>query len=110
MKKSLFCILLIIPAWAWAAPFVESDVTTQTVSGCGVQIDTAAKYDTPTLNKACHIDISGVTVGSHSIKATFFNVDPVWGRSESVFSVPLAFVRPVSVMPTAPVNLVITPP
>jgi hypothetical protein len=109
MKKLLGCILLIIPAWAWAAPFVESDVTTQIVSGCGVQIDTAAKYDTPTLAKACHIDISGVTVGTHSIKATFFNVDPVWGRVESVYSLPLSFTRPVAVMPVAPTGLVITP-
>jgi len=92
-----------------AAPFVDSDATTQTITGCKVQIDTAATFDSPAVNKACHIDVSNVAVGSHSIKATFYNVDPIWGRSESVFSVPLAFTRPSAAVLSAPLNLLLVP-
>jgi hypothetical protein len=109
MKKLALLALLLGANWASAAPFVESDPTTQTVSHCGVVIDTAAKYDVAVVASACKIDISGVTVGTHTIKATFVRIDPIWGRSESVFSLPLTFTRPAAVMPTAPVGLVIIP-
>jgi len=105
----LLLLVLLFPMVATAAPFIVSDPTTQTVTGCGVQIDTAAKYDTTVVNKACHIDISKVAVGPHIIKATFFNVDPVWGRSESVFSAPLTFIRPVAAILTAPLGIALTP-
>ena len=111
LLAALIIVLLVLLGigYASAAPFIISDPTTQVVTGCGVQIDTAAKYDTPLLNSACHVDISSVATGTHTIKMTFFNTDPVWGRSETAFSLPLSFTKPVSVLPTAPANLVVTP-
>jgi len=91
-----------------AAPFVVSDATTQTITGCKIQIDTAATFDSPAVNKACHVDVSNVSVGSHTIKAAFYNIDPVWGRGESVFSSPLSFTR-TSAITTAPSNLSLVP-
>lgn len=105
----IFILLLLASINVYAAPFVVSDPSTQTVTHCGVVIDTQPKFDVPVINKACKVDISTVTEGAHTIKATFVNIDPVWGRSESVFSTPLNFVRPSAQLLIAPSNLVITP-
>ena len=110
MKKSLlFAALCLVSSLAYASPFVVSDPSSQTVTHCGVILDDGVKYDVPVMGKACKIDISTVSVGSHTLKATFVNIDPIWGRSESVTSAPLNFVRPPNTIYTAPVNLIITP-
>ena len=114
MKKILyFSIILIVSNFALAAPFVVSDSTTQVVTHCGVVLDSGSKIDVPVVTATpttaiCKYDISAVSVGPHTIKATFVNIDPIWGRSESVFSSPLDFVRPSNVINIAPTNLVIT--
>lgn len=111
IKNTIFAVLILLTASsiAYATPFVVSDQTTQVVTHCGVALDSTPKYDTPIVTGACKIDISGVSAGTHTIKATFVNIDPVWGRSESVFSAPLTFVKPASVIGIAPANLVISP-
>ena len=93
-----------------AAPFVTSDATTQKVTHCGILLDTGAKVEVPVTtvtptSAICKYDVGGVTVGSHTIKATFINVDPVWGRSESVTSLPLDFARPDQTIATPPSGL-----
>lgn len=113
MKTLLLTLLLGLPSIAIAGPFVVTDPTTQIVTHCGYVLDVDAKVDSPvavvTGGSMCKIDVSMVAAGSHTIKATFVNIDPVWGRSESVFSVPLTFVRPASTLPNAPTNLMINP-
>ena len=110
MKRILIAVLVCLNFGANAAPFVTSDPTTQTVTHCGALIDSAAKVDsvvdivTPTSFR-CKIDIGTVSVGTHTIKATFVNIDPVWGRSESVNSLPLDFVRPGNTVTSPPSGL-----
>lgn len=109
----LFAFLLLVAVSAQSAPFVVSDSTMQTVTHCGLLLDSAAKLDVPVVTvtdgKICKFDLSAVTAGVHSIKATFVNIDPVWGRSESVASVPFTFTRPASTMGESPAGLVIIP-
>jgi len=113
MKTLLLTLLLGLPSIAIAGPFVTSDPTTQIVTHCGYVLDVEAKVDSPiavvTGGNICKIDVGAVAAGSHTLKATFVNIDPVWGRSESVFSAPLTFVRPASTLPTAPTTLTIKP-
>ena len=95
---------------AIAAPFVTSDPTAQKVTHCGILLDSGVKVDVPVTtvnatNAICKYDIGTVSIGLHTIKATFVNIDPVWGRSESVTSVPLDFVRPDNAITNPPTNL-----
>ena len=95
-----------------AAPFVVSDPTLQGVTHCGSVLDGGVKVDSlvavSPLGKSCKIDIGTVGVGNHSIAASFVNVDPIYGRSESVLSAPLDFTVPSKTL-TAPVVLKIAP-
>ena len=88
-----FCIGLAI-----AAPFVVSDPTLQGVTHCGSVLDGGVKVDSVVavspLGKSCKIDIGSVGGGNHSITASFVNIDPVYGRQESVQSAPLDFTVP----------------
>lgn len=113
--KNILCLffLLLGPVITMATPYVVSDQTPQKVTHCGVVLDGGTKYDVPVATATpttatCKIDISAVSVGQHTIKASFVNIDPTWGRSESVFSSPLDFVRPDNVIAFPPNNLVIT--
>lgn len=96
-----------------ATPFVTSDPTAQKVTHCGILLDTGAKIEvpvvtvTPTTAK-CSYDVGSVSIGTHTIKATFINVDPLWGKTESVYSLPLNFERPNSAISNAPTGLDIT--
>jgi hypothetical protein len=110
MKKFILASLLLIPVLALSAPFVTSDATTQKVTHCGILLDSGAKVEVPVVSVSptsaiCKYDVGGVVVGAHTIKATFINVDPLWGRSESVYSVPLDFERPAQTIPTSPSGL-----
>lgn len=97
---------------AYAARVV-SDATTQTVTHCGVVLDNGTKSDIPVAvsadGKYCDINVTDVSVGVHNVKATFVNVDPVWGRVESAFSAPFTFTKPNLTAPSAPAGLVIKP-
>ena len=108
--KILFILTIFLAVSVRAAPFVVSDPSVQTVTHCGVMIDATAKVDSPvesvTGGKRCKYDVGGISTGTHTIKATFVNIDPVWGRSESVFSVPLSVTRPGAPV-VAPAGLVI---
>ena len=110
MKKILGLVLLLAPILSYGANVV-SDPTNQTVTHCGVTLDTNAKVDVPvetvTGGKRCKFDANSVTAGTHVIKMTFINADSVWGRLESVDSAPLTFTRPANPSQT-PGGLVIT--
>ena len=110
MKKLFLITILMSTPYVSAAPFVTSDATTQKVTHCGVLLDNGVKIDVPvtsvsTTSAICKYDVGSVTVGPHTIKATFVNIDAVWGRSESVYSVPLDFIRPDQTIPTSPSGL-----
>lgn len=113
-KRFLIAIFLMMVAnVANAAPFVTSDPTTQKVTHCGILLNSGAKIEIPVTSASattaiCKYDIGTVAVGTHTIKATFINIDPVWGRSESVTSIPLDFVRPNNVVNNPPTGLDIT--
>ena len=83
---------------AVAAPFVVSDPTLQGVTHCGSVLDGGVKVDSivavSPLGKSCKIDIGTAGVGTHSIAASFVNIDPIYGRVESAMSVPFVFVVP----------------
>ena len=109
----LWIIIASLIRVVYAAPYAVSDPTTQAVTDCGIQLDNNVKMDIDvevvTGGKRCKYDLTTVSAGTHTIKATFVNIDPTWGRSESVFSTPLTFTRPVAAVPTAPIGIVLTP-
>ena len=95
-----------------AAPFIVSDPTAQVVTHCGYILDGAAKVDsvvaTSPLGKSCKIDIGAVAVGSHTLTASFVNIDAVYGRSESPMTPNFTFVVPSKSL-TTPIDLRIAP-
>lgn len=113
MKALLLLALFCIPGLSFATPFLVSDPTTQTVTHCGYLLDSATKVDIPVVSvtggKICKIDLQPVSTGTHSIKLTFVNIDPVWGRSESVETSPFSLTRPSSTVTNTPAGLAIIP-
>ena len=109
MKKLL--LVLFIPSLVNASPYLVSDPTVEEVTHCGYILDSNDKVDSPvevvTEGKRCHIDLAGLPVGNHTIKATFANIDPVWGRSESAESAPFSLVRPTVELTVTPSGLVL---
>jgi hypothetical protein len=110
MKKILGIFLFLLSLTVQGANVI-SDATTQAVTHCGVTLDTSAKVDVPVEvvsgGKRCKYDANSVTAGTHVIKMTYVNIDPTWGRLESVDSAPLTFTRPANPSQT-PGGLVIT--
>ena len=92
------CLLALSVGVVYAAPFVVSDPTIQGVTHCGSVLDGGVKVDSLVAvspsGKSCKIDMGSAATGNHSITASFVNIDPVYGRSESVMSAPLDFVVP----------------
>ena len=92
------CLLALSVGVVYAAPFVVSDPTLQGVTHCGSVLDGGVKVDSlvsvSPLGKSCKIDVGAVGAGNHSITASFVNIDPVYGRQESVQSAPLDFTVP----------------
>ena len=111
MKKILALVLTLLSPMALSAPFVVSDPLDPRATNCGVFLDAAAKVTIPVTadgtDKVCKYDISGVSVGSHTIRMTAIANDPVWGSQESAESVPLSFVRPAA--PSVPAGLGLQP-
>jgi len=111
MKRLFLLPFIIAPAMVYAAPFVVSDPSTQTVTHCAYVIDANAQVDsvveTVPEGKRCKIDIGSSLAGVHTLKAKFVNIDPVWGRVESVFSPNFTYTKPGLL--TAPGGLEIIP-
>ena len=111
-KKRLLLLLLFAPV-VNATPFVVSEPTTQVVTHCNLLLDAAPGVDvlvaSDVTGKYCKFDLAGITVGDHTIKAKFVNNDPIWGRSESVTSVPLLFTKPAILILIAPTGLLLKP-
>ena len=97
MALCLMALCLMIGV-VYAAPFVVSDPTLQGVTHCGSVLDGGVKVDSMVavspLGKSCKIDVGAVGAGNHSITASFVNIDPTYGRQESVQSAPLDFTVP----------------
>jgi len=95
---SVLCLLALSVGVVYAAPFVVSDPTLQGVTHCGSVLDGGVKVDSVVavspLGKSCKIDVGSAATGNHSITASFVNIDPVYGRQESVQSAPLDFTVP----------------
>lgn len=111
MKKSLLLLLLTITSTSFASPFVISDPITEVVTHCGYILDSNDKVDVPVADtiggKQCKVDLQGLAVGNHTVKLTFVNIDPVWGRAESVESAPFSLVKPTNVLTVTPSGLLL---
>lgn len=116
MKAAVAMALIAFAGAVHAAPFVESDpypaASTPKPTICQVWLDAATVgVDSPvvtdTAGTYCHYDLSGVSVGAHTVKAKFVLVDAVWGRQESAFTAPLNFTRPGPLQ--APAGLILAP-
>jgi hypothetical protein len=111
-KLYLLSLLLVTPVIS-AAPFVVSSPSTQTVTHCTLLLDAAPGVDVPvasdTTGKYCKFDMASLPTGDHTLTAKFVNIDPIWGRSESVTAVPLLFTRPAARLTTAPTGLLLAP-
>ena len=96
------CLLALSVGVVYAAPFVVSDPTLQGVTHCGSVLDGGVKVDSVVavspLGKSCKIDVGSAVTGNHSIAASFVNIDPIYGRSESVLSAPLEFTVPAKIL------------
>jgi hypothetical protein len=114
MRLAVLLVLLFFSASIKAAPFLICDPSTQVppvTSYSILKTDTVTnvttKSDHPLVNKACKHDLAGTQPGKYVFKATFFYVDPLLGRQESVPSVPFTLTLPdiiqspsgISVMP-----------
>ena len=53
-------------------------------------MDGGAKIYNPIYESACYIEMNNLSIGNHTIKATYFN-DVNGIRTESVYSMPLDF-------------------
>ena len=99
--KTLFILGLLSPM-AMAAPFIVSDpypATAVQPQTCQMDLDGAVKPAVAVAKNAsnlayCKFDITGITAGSHTVKAKALASDPVWGALESVWSVPFTFTKP----------------
>ena len=106
------CLLALSFGVVYAAPFVVSDPTLQGVTHCGYVLDGGVKVDSivavSPLGKSCKIDVGSAATGNHSITASFVNIDPTYGRQESIQSAPLEFTVPAKIL-NAPGVLRIVP-
>jgi hypothetical protein len=112
MKLKLLCViplLLLSIGCSTAAPFIESDPTTQTVTHCGFTVDATPVVEVPVLvtptGSICKLDVTGTKSGQHTVTAKFINIDTMWGRTESVASVAYTFTVPNGTLSDAPLNL-----
>ena len=109
--KSLFALLALFPAVAFASPFVVSDPSTDLrPTECGYHVDGGPRLSSPVAKDAtgkpyCKIDMASISAGNHTITATFAYTDDVWGFQESAPSVPLAFSRPSPSVAPGPLRL-----
>jgi spore coat protein U-like protein len=98
MKQLLFFIMLALSFSLSAAPFVQSEATTQAVTSCLVTLDSAAPVTAPIVDvtggKACKLDLSGIGFGSHTLTAKYVITDAIWGNAESPLSAPFTFIKP----------------
>ena len=97
-------LLVLIPSVALAGPFLVCDayLPADGILNFKVSMDGGAYIDSVPVSNALKYDMSAVTVGVHTIKAQACNL---WGCS--LDSLPLAFTRPVSLLP--PVTLRLSP-
>lgn len=111
-RISLISVALLTSPFIYGDPNVISDSTKQVVTHCGYYLNALPKVEVPVAKDAdgnayCKVDISAMPVGSNTVKLTFVHFHPVFGRQESVPSLPLAVIRPT--IPLAPTNLTATP-
>ena len=105
--RKLPLVLLALAGNVMAAPFVVSDPVSAGVTHCGRYEGGVFKSDVLIVAGACKFDIGTQSTGTTVYTATAVTSDPVWGRQESVQSLPLSVVRPIG--PVAPVGLRATP-
>ena len=103
--KRIVCavVMLLTSAAAWGAPWVITDPVAVGVTHCGRYEAGVFKIDVPIVAGACKFDIGTQPVSTVSYTATAVINDQVWGRQESVQSLPLSVVRPAA--PQPPVGL-----
>lgn len=107
MKIFLALAVGVLVTGTASAVTVISDPCIATVTHCGRYEGGVFKADFPVVAGACNFNISAQPVGTTVYTATCVINDPVWGRRESVQSLPLSVPNPA--VPTAPINLHVVP-
>jgi hypothetical protein len=105
--KRIALVAILASGQALAAPFVVSDPVSVGVTHCGRYEGGVFKVDVPIVAGACKFDIATQPTGTTVYTATAVVSDPLWGRQESVQSLPLSVVR--SGVPAAPAALRTSP-
>lgn len=108
MKAFLVVLFLVFSSFAFAAN-IEADAPAGATQ-CGFYLDTAT---TPTLVTVtagkCRLNVSAVTVGTHSVTADARVPDPIWGTAISPKASPaFTFTKPGPVG-SPPTNFVLVP-
>ena len=100
----LVSVCFVVYGLCFAGPFLVSDayLPADAVTNFKVSMDGGAYIDSVPVSNSLKYDLSAITVGVHTIKAQACNI---WGCSAD--SSPLAFTRPVSLLP--PVTLRLSP-
>jgi hypothetical protein len=103
----LFALMSVVVLNVQAAPFLISDPLHPATAFCGMKIDTGMKINDPVLitgtEKTCHYDLSGITVGTHSVTVTAVPAIGDTVDRESDPSPVFTFTRPG--IPIAPIGL-----
>jgi hypothetical protein len=102
-----FATLMVCSGAVLAAPFVISDPVAVGVTHCGRYEAGTFKADVPIVAGGCKFDIGTQPSGTVVYTATAVVNDPLWGRQESVQSLPLSVVR--SGVPPTPAALRASP-
>lgn len=110
MLRYFAFLLAFVVSPAFAAPFLEADLSDQSTTHCKLSLDGGAFGPevpvTATTPKLCRVDMSGTAVGAHSAVLVAVADDPIWGRRESAPSAPFAFTRPGVATPPGGIRLV----
>lgn len=110
MMKKLVVALFAICAFSQAlAAQVEADAPPGATQ-CGFYLDTAVSPTLVTVTAGkCRLNVSTVTVGTHTVTADARVPDPIWGTTISPkSSPPFSFTKP-GPSGTAPSNFILVP-
>lgn len=107
MKKLLFVLLFSLSPVTWGAPNITCDPEASGNAdafvyqeGTNPPVSTPLVQIAPSILKSCKADVSGFSVGTHSLQVWFSNV--VWGGISP--KAPFSFTKPGAIT-TAPQNL-----
>jgi hypothetical protein len=87
---------LFIASISYASPFLVCDPSAQAIGG-GYEVwenGVMLKQANNELDGSIKMDLKDISIGTHTITARYFMIDPKWGTVYSAYSVPFTFTRP----------------